>query len=337
LSAGGERVEPGLHRLRLTSPVLAPVNVYVVESSRGPVLLDTGFTYSTGALVSCLAQAGWGLSDLAAVFYTHTHEDHMGGGVSLGDAITCPQYVIAGTEPARSDYYRYFESLESWPEWFERKLPRGDARQTVISLASGRPVVSFRQGGDGRLRSVVEVDEGDVVEVGDLAFSAIRAPGHDPHHVIWRELGHDRWFTGDVVLGVPTPLLQRLRDDLGTYRTTLLDLRSRPSPRLFLPGHGRPSHDFAGAVDRSLGFIRQTRAWCVDGLSRGPVDPLALMLSTFESLTPSQYQVAFVRLANIVAQLDDLVARGMAVHGEDLHWRQVAPIPSFEEELASLA
>src|SRR5690348_5125039 len=54
--------------------------VYLLESDRGPVLVDTGWDDPTGreALASGLAAAGHSLSDVHGVLVTHHHPDHHG-------------------------------------------------------------------------------------------------------------------------------------------------------------------------------------------------------------------------------------------------------------------
>lgn len=338
MTAGVERLEDGLVRFRLTSPTLAPVNVYGLETGAGWVLFDTGFTYATDQLEACLQQVGLTVETVAAVFYTHTHEDHMGGGVALGERWRCPQYVWEGTLPAFSNYYDYYDNCESWPAWLNRRMPPSEWTSRLRELASGRSVVSFRQGGDGRLHGAVGVPFGGSVVVGEHRFRCEDARGHDPYHCVWRDERSDRLVTGDIVLGLPTPLLERIGDDITTYRATLQRWRTAREPRLLLPGHGRPSAGLEKAVSRSLGYLEEGYALTARFLASAPaLDPLGAVLTSFETLGPAQFQIAFIRLANTMSQLDEMARTGLVEQGDDLMWRVCAPIPSYEAYLSLVA
>lgn len=337
MTAGVERIEEGLVRFRLTSPTLAPVNVYALETSAGWVLFDTGFTYATDQLEACLGQLGLRVESVAAVFYTHTHEDHMGGGVSLGDRWNCPQYVWEGTRPAFANYYDYYDACESWPVWLKRRMPASAWMERLRGLASGRSVKAFRQGGDGRLHGAVGVPFGGAVTVGGHRFRCEDARGHDPFHCVWHDEAGDRLVTGDIVLGLPTPLLERIGDNITDYRATLQRWRSASEPRILLPGHGRPSAGLGKALTRSLGYLEEGYELTVRFLTAGPtLDPLGAVLNSFETLGPAQFQVAFIRLANTMSQLDEMARLGLVEQGEDLHWRTCSALPAYADYLSRL-
>jgi len=334
MTAGVERLEPGLVRFRLTSPTLAPVNVYAMESDAGWVLFDSGFTYATDQLRDCLAQLGLRVDEVAAVFYTHTHEDHMGGGVSLGEAWNCPQYVWEGTRPAFENYYDYYDACESWPVWLKRRMPPSEWMERLRQLSSGRAPKAFRQGGDGMLHGAVGVPFGGAVTVGGRRFRCEDARGHDPYHCVWHDEQCDRLVTGDIVLGLPTPLLERIGDNITRYRATLQRWQAAPEPALLLPGHGRPSAGLARSLERSLGYLEEGYALTVKFLEAGEaLEPLGAVLGSFETLGPAQFQVAFIRLANTMSQLDEMAQVGLVEQGEDLFWRCRWPLPTYADYL----
>ena len=334
MSSAVERLEPGLVRFRLVSPTLAPVNVYAMETGAGWVLFDSGFTYSTDQLCACLAELGVGPAEVAAVFYTHTHEDHMGGGVSLGDAWGCPQYVWEGTRPAFENYYDYYDACESWRVWLGRRMAPSEWMERLRQLSSGRSGKAFRQGGDGLLHGAVGVAFGEAVTVGGRRFRCEDARGHDPFHCVWHDEACDRLVTGDIVLGLPTPLLERIGDNMTRYRATLQRWQQAPEPALILPGHGRPSVGLGRALERSLGYLEAGYALTVGFLEAAePVEPLGAVLESFETLGVAQFQVAFIRLANTMSQLDEMALAGLVEQREDLRWRRTGPLPAYADYL----
>ena len=77
---GAFEVAPGVHRLPLPLPMdgLRAVNVYVIETDDGLVLVDGGWAVeaSRKVLESSLHQLGYGLRDIRRFLVTHMHRDH---------------------------------------------------------------------------------------------------------------------------------------------------------------------------------------------------------------------------------------------------------------------
>jgi glyoxylase-like metal-dependent hydrolase (beta-lactamase superfamily II) len=175
---------------------------------------------------------------------------------------------------------------------------------------------------------------GEAVTVGGRRFRCEDARGHDPFHCVWHDEAYDRLVTGDIVLGLPTPLLERIGDNMTRYRATLQRWQQAPEPALILPGHGRPSVGLGRALERSLGYLEAGYALTVGFLEAAePVEPLGAVLESFETLGPAQFQVAFIRLANTMSQLDEMALLGLVEQREDLRWRRTGPLPSYADYL----
>lgn len=316
-------------RLRLTSPSGLTVNAWLLPSSAGPVLVDAGFTYTVDSLRQQLDQRGIAFSDIAAVLYTHTHEDHMGGGVVL-DAELRGRHVIAfGTEPAQGNYFDWFDSLESWDGWLGRTLPEGNLRDMVLDARSRRHRQPWRTGGDGYLRDVQWVGAGGTFHVGDLSFERYDTPGHDPWHVSWREV-HTGWlFVGDTLLGLPTPIMEPLRDDLTQYRQSLRLLNGLRDVSLVLPGHGRTWSSLHDAVSLSWGHVERVDQAVRNALLAGPVDIGEVAASL---LDPERLDLkrAFIWLSNVHAQLSEWQRMGCCEVRSDRRWVLTSALPVGE-------
>src|ERR1700760_559235 len=80
IEPGVEEVAPGVHRIPLPrrNDGLRAVNVYVVESPDGPVLVDSGWALAEAReqLEAGLRTRRFGLADVRRFLVTHVHRDH---------------------------------------------------------------------------------------------------------------------------------------------------------------------------------------------------------------------------------------------------------------------
>lgn len=77
-SGGAVQIAPGVHLIQTTM-----VNLYVVETPDGPLLVDTGMSRDTPRLTTRLQQMGYDPSRLNAIFLTHGDMDHAGGAAAF--------------------------------------------------------------------------------------------------------------------------------------------------------------------------------------------------------------------------------------------------------------
>src|SRR5262249_12294809 len=82
-------IVPGIHLLG----GLAPAAAYVVETSAGLVLVDTGAESDAALLKMQMARLGLDWRNLRAVFLTHVHLDHSGGAEHLRAATGAKVYA----------------------------------------------------------------------------------------------------------------------------------------------------------------------------------------------------------------------------------------------------
>jgi glyoxylase-like metal-dependent hydrolase (beta-lactamase superfamily II) len=241
-SAGAESaplgtVAPGVHFLNNLGPAAA----YVVETSDGLVLIDSGLESNGAAITRDFRYRKLDLNRLRAILLTHAHGDHSLGARYLRQ--TTGAKVYAGRDDSgvlraggpREAFFSAFDMWESQPH------------PTEVD---------------------VELTGGETIAVGDAQFQVIAAPGHTPGSICYSlERGALHiLFSGDVIMTVgqsaslQSPSLQSPRanplslagQELGTYaaylgpryrgdaeafRTTLRRLAELPVPDLVLPGH----------------------------------------------------------------------------------------------------
>src|SRR5262249_55593012 len=85
-------VAPGVHLLGRLRPSAA----YVVETSEGLVLVDSGLESDARLLKEQMAELGLDWRRLRAIFVTHTHVDHVGGAEHLVAATGARVYAGQG-------------------------------------------------------------------------------------------------------------------------------------------------------------------------------------------------------------------------------------------------
>ena len=160
---------------------------------------------------------------LARVVNTHLHSDHCGGNAALRRAFGT-QVVIPPGEAA---------AVGRWDE------------DALSYRATGQRIERFAH--DALLRP------GDSLRVGARQWSALSAPGHDPHSLVLFDAEDGVLISADALwangFGVVFPELdgEQAFDDVAA----VLDLIERLAPRLVIPGHGAPFSDVGDALARA--------------------------------------------------------------------------------------
>jgi glyoxylase-like metal-dependent hydrolase (beta-lactamase superfamily II) len=244
----GERVVPGVWRLRLPLPLpgVPHCNAWALAAGDGIVLVDCGMDTpgSVRHLEQALEQVGLALEDVRLLLCTHAHIDHCGQAATVKARAGCPLWLHPRhehiTEPAGD------------PE-------AARARRIEVARHSGVPeaplrawVRERRQLGSG-LAGPLEVDRdllpGVRVDSDAGTWDVYETPGHAPSHVVLHQPERRMLISGDHLLGrislyfdhgwTPDPVAEFLAS---------LDVVERLGARLALSGHGRPFTDLPGHI-----------------------------------------------------------------------------------------
>lgn len=161
---------------------------YVLDADR-PAVVETGIGTNREYILEALDDLEIDREALAAIAVTHIHLDHAGGAGFLAEAcpnadvyvpaagaslLADPGRLVAGTKAAVGDQWEFYVEPE----------PIDDDR-------------------------IVEIEDGDAVDLGNHELRVHEAPGHAFHQVIFEDPANDAVFTGDAA-GIWVPDRERI-------------------------------------------------------------------------------------------------------------------------------
>ncbi|MFJ8665565.1 MBL fold metallo-hydrolase [Streptomyces sp. NPDC093600] len=261
----------GVWSLRVPIPdnPLGHTLVHVLDTDRGPVLIDTGWDDpdSWTELTGGLAALGISVRDVHGVVITHHHPDHhglsgrvreeSGAWVAMHAADTAVVRRTRESEP------------EAWLDYLARKLAAAGAPEEHTA-----PLLAARASGRSRalpgLRPALpdrEILPGELLDLAGRRLRAVWTPGHTPGHVCLHLEehhpthlpGHGRLFSGDHLLPEISPHIglyedpddHTVTDPLGDYLDSLERI-GRLGAAEVLPAHQYAFTDAAGRVRELL-------------------------------------------------------------------------------------
>ncbi len=263
----GERVLPGLYRLRLPLPWpgVPHCNAWAVAAGDGFVLFDTGMhqTDSLENLERALAMCGLRLEQARLVVCTHAHTDHCGQAATVVQRAGCELWM----HPSR--------------EHLERMLAdpgAGLARRLEIARQSGVPAETLARyagesGSSGTgIAGPIEPDRdllSGVTIATDLGeWIAYETPGHAPSHVCLFQPERRLLISGDHLLGRISLYWDYgyTPDPVGEFLSSL-DVVAELDARLCLSGHGRTFADVGAHIEGNRALVHERLARIVEVLS----------------------------------------------------------------------
>ena len=290
-------------------------------------MIDSGFPTRVDDTRESLGQLGLSVDDVDALLYTHSHVDHMGGGVVLAGESEIEHVFWEGTIPATEGYHAYYSTLPKWSDWLAEELSPGPFRDKILPAFS-RP--SKPPLGTGEFRRSRPMSFGEQLDLGGLVFECVDGRGHDPFHAGWYLPDRGWLFSGDVVLRNPTPILPVLGDDIASYRRTLDSWLTRFGDLdLLLPGHGRERSDAENAIRDSIEHLRALYNAVRSGLADGVFDP-SRAAGQLLGPSPTSFRSAFVAFGGMLSQLYELEANGEVERASPTTWRACGELAPYD-------
>lgn len=215
---------------------------FVVETTEGPVLIETGPHSVLPYLETGLAGLGYRLSDIQHVLLSHIHFDHAGAAWALAQA---------GAQ-VHVHPFGYRHLLDPTKLYQSAKRIYGDQMEAL--WGDMQPIA------EAQLHEVA--DEAKLV-IGEHTFKAWHTPGHAVHHIAW-QLG-EVIFTGDVAgvkigEGPVVPPCPPPDINLEDWKASLNRLRALQPKALYLTHFGLVD-DYAAHFDQLEGMLDDWAAW----------------------------------------------------------------------------
>ena len=152
------------------------IAAFLVETSAGPVLVESGPATTLEALEAGVQKLGFALTDIQHVFLTHIHFDHAGAAWRFAE------------HGATIHVHPFGQSHLADPEvlWKSAKRVFGDAMEQLWG--------EMRKISPSQIHAC---EHEETIRVGETEFTSLHTPGHAKHHIAW-QCGDDALFVGDV-------------------------------------------------------------------------------------------------------------------------------------------
>lgn len=273
-------VAPTVRRLTVNNPgpfTFHGTNSYIVGTDT-LAIIDPGPEDDAHFDALMAAIAGRPVSH---IFVSHTHKDHSPLAARLKQATGA---VVAAEGPHRA----------------ARPMRLGE-------------VNPFQESSDMEFRPDHVLADDEVVAGDGWSIRAIHTPGHCANHAAFALEGTGILFSADHVMAWATTVVAPPDGAMSDFMHSVDRLLARDDG-LYLPGHGGP-------VRKPLPFLRALKAHrkmreraIVERLRRGDRTIPEMVAAIYRDTDPRLHGAAAL---NILAQLEDLVARGVAtVEGE---------------------
>jgi glyoxylase-like metal-dependent hydrolase (beta-lactamase superfamily II) len=210
--------------ITLTLPLnIATVSCYLVQTSSGFVLIDTGNPNRHAEIEHVLASAGCGPGDLKLILITHGDLDHIGSAVHLRDKFS-----------SRIAMHRDDSGMAERGDMFSN---RGKAN--VVTRILG-PLVPILLGFSRSKRFAPDlfVEDGTDLSEHGIEATVLHIPGHSKGSIGVLTTDGDL-FCGDLFENTAGPALNSIMDDLEAANESVERLKSLHISTVY-PGHGQP-------------------------------------------------------------------------------------------------
>ncbi len=318
----GERVLPGLWRLRLPLPWpgVPHCNAWAIAAGPGIVLVDTGM-HEPGSLAQlerAMDQVNLRLEDVRLLACTHPHSDHWGQAAPIRDRTGC-EFLMYPRVPYKGAH------ASSEDTNLARRLEI--ARQSGVPPAAISALTERIKDMPSGVAKEIEPDRellpGVEIETDLGTWSVHHTPGHSPSHVCLFQAQRRLLISGDHVLGrislyfdygyTPDPVAEFLSS---LERVDVLDAR------LALSGHGKPFVDVHGHIEANRKLVAERIEGTLGALAGGPRTAVEIAPELYGE--PIGFHNGAWLLTQTLSYLRHLEHQGRVAKdeaGDGAHWR----------------
>jgi glyoxylase-like metal-dependent hydrolase (beta-lactamase superfamily II) len=285
-----------LHFLHSADTIAA----FLVETSCGPVLIETGPHSTLSALEKGVQQAGYALGDIKHVLLSHIHLDHAGAAWVLAQ-----MGATIHVHPAGEKHLRQPEKLmQSARMIYQEQMDMLWGEMHPIPAEQLKPM-----------------EHGETLTLGDTAFTAWHTPGHAVHHLAWQY--RDQLFTGDVAGvkindGIVVPPCPPPDIHIEDWQASLALIRDLQPKTLWLTHYG-PVHEVEAHLQELEARLLDWAAWMKPYAEAN--DTLAHITPLFSRYVQQQLLEKAMR-AEEIAAYDKANPAWMSVSGLLRYWKK---------------
>jgi glyoxylase-like metal-dependent hydrolase (beta-lactamase superfamily II) len=318
----GERVVPGLWRLRLPLPWpgIPHCNAWAVAAGSGVVLVDSGMHQpgSIGQMERALDQVNLKLEHVRLLVCTHAHSDHYGQAAPICERAGCELWMHPNHAHATANV--------GDPEAvLARRLEVG--RQSGVPLPALQQYLERHRDTPSGIARVIESDRqllnGVIVETDLGPWEAYETPGHCPSHVCLFQPEQRILISGDHLLGRISLFLEYgfSPDPVGEFLHSL-DIVEGLDARLALSGHGRPFTDVPAHIEGNRALVHARLATIHDALGGGPRTALDIAQTVYEEPLVDANAAWLLSQTLCYLRHHELLGRVVPEHDDDVErWR----------------
>ncbi len=230
----------GVHQLRIPFPegMERHTNAYVIEGSKGAILVDCGWDSSEAlwAFREELRLDRLSFDEINWIVVTHIHPDHFGLASKLKEL--CDAKIVMHRDEAQLIDSRYVKYARLSREMQDMLVVEGTPFDEATEMCeTSKWELQFIT----PVHPDIVVEHGDTISNGTYQLDVLHTPGHTAGHICLYEARKRRLFCGDHVLfdAVPRAAVdpQSSQDPIGDYLQSLDALSSHALSFVF-PGHG---------------------------------------------------------------------------------------------------
>jgi glyoxylase-like metal-dependent hydrolase (beta-lactamase superfamily II) len=150
------------------------------------------------------------------------------------------------------------------------------------------------------------LDDGDLIEVGDVALQVLETPGHSSDHIcLWFDR-EKALFSGDLILGEGTTVISPPDGNLVAYMASLEKVSRLGAERIY-PGHFAPRDDAREWIDYYIAHRHEREQQILNALSKSALSAEEIVGEVYSSYPPALHPIAE---RSVQAHLEKLIVEG---------------------------
>jgi glyoxylase-like metal-dependent hydrolase (beta-lactamase superfamily II) len=318
----GERVLPGLWRLRLPLPWpgIPHCNAWAIANGNGFVLVDTGMydSNSMDHLDRALHQVKLELENASLLVITHAHSDHWGQSAPIVARAGCEMWM-------HPDHEAQFANLSDPDRALTRRMEV--ARHSGVPDGALTEYVKRVKDMPSGVAEAIEPNQplidGVTIDTDLGPWQVIETPGHTPSHVCLFQPERRLLISGDHLLGRISLYFDYgvSPDPVGEYLSSLQKIEVARA-RLALSGHGKPFLDVPGHIEGTRRLVIENIERATVAVTAEPRTAMTIALDMFREQRGVRHPAWL--LSQTLCYLRHLEQAGHAqreVDGELQFWR----------------